>query len=201
MKRRIVALLVALVLVTSMICPAYAAEERGSTVVSAYLSLYAAPGHAYIVFTNVSNSTIYIGGYAVESDETITIGTFSNQTNYVCINYELLNINAYKSAKVVSMDILIQDLDYAISAINSVISTHSVYDANTNNCTHFAMRIWNAVAPSNAYISYTFVPQLGTTTNYSNFCNVLQSLSGYYVYGVTYPTWQSVSGTHRISLV
>lgn len=201
MKRKIIALMVVLVMVASLVCPAYAAEERGSTIVWGELYLYAAPGHAYIAFHNASTSAVYIGNYSVESGETITIGTFSNYKNYICINHELDKIDDYMSAEAVEMDILIQDFDYAISAINRVIDTHTPYDADDNNCTHFATRVWNAVAPSDADINYTFVPQLGVTTNYNNFCSILQSLGTYYLQRTIYPSWQSVSYTDEISLV
>ena len=199
MRRKIVSFIVVLALFASMLCSAYAVEERGSTFVWGELYLYAAPNHAYIAFHNASPSVIYIGNYSVECGETITLGTFSDAPNYIYINRELMNIGQYQGAKAVKMDIFIEDFDYAVSAIISVIDSQRIYDASNNNCTHFAMGIWNAVAPSNADISFSFNPHQNATTNFNNFGNGLSS-NLYYLERTIYPSEQSVSYQTTISL-
>ena len=199
MRRKIVSFIVVFVLLVSMLCPAYAAEESGSTVVWGELYLYAAPGHAYIAFHNASPSVVYIGHYSVECGETITIGTFSNAVNYIYINRELMSIDQYKNAKAVKMDILIQDFDYAVSAINSVIYSSDSYNAGTNNCTHFAIRVWNSVAPSNADIYFSYDSNVSGSANYNNLCSVLMS-NLYYLERTIYPVEQSVSYQTTINI-
>lgn len=195
MKRRLFAFLVVLLLLVSFSAPAFAAEERGSTVIGASISIYADNEHAFLVFTNLSNMTLYIGSETVSPNETITLGAFAGSG--VRINYEKNNIHKYYTSVAVTYDILLEDVLSAESIINSRIGSYGTYHYQTNNCVHFAMSVWNALVPYDGrlYFSFDWDPSLEDADadddgklddeelelyNYQEFCSRMSAKTAYY---------------------
>ena len=130
MKRRIIVLLLALVMIVSMATPAFAAE-RGSTVPALRLSLFASPQHAFIVVENLSFTTFSIMGTTVQAFDVITIGTFE----YLSVELNVEKSYSHTYYPLVSLSCSFYDYEVAeiVSIINNRCYTYGTYDYETNN--------------------------------------------------------------------
>ena len=107
--------------------------------------------HSFIAFKNTSYSSIRVGGLNVGSGHEITIGTWGNKSQHTGIWYNLEsyfvnNTGAYSNRVSLSMSVTQSD----INTINNIISNNDKWSL-TNNCTSFAIKVWNNV--SNAILS------------------------------------------------
>ncbi len=103
-------------------------------------------GHAFIAFKNSSSSSVRVGGLNVGSGHEITIGTWGNKSQHQGIWYNLEsyfvnNNSAYGNRVSLSMSVTQSDID----TINSIISNNDKWSL-TNNCSSFAVKVWNSVS-------------------------------------------------------
>lgn len=104
-------------------------------------------GHAWISFKNFTHPPVEFGGLNVATNSEVTIGTFGNLEYYhvgIWYNLEsyLVNqLNQMSGRVSLSMAITRSELD----TINSLIDENDEW-AVLNNCSSFAVKIWNAVS-------------------------------------------------------
>ncbi len=152
--RKSLAVILAVCMVICYSVTAFADEARASTVGTLTIfssndggnSSWNTSGHAFISFKNTSSSSIKFGGLNVGAGHEITIGTWGNKSNHVGIWYNLEsyfvnNQNAYSNRVSLSMDVTQAN----INTINNLISKNDTWTA-LNNCSSFAVKIWNAVS-------------------------------------------------------
>lgn len=98
--------------------------------------------HAWIVIKNNTSSQVTIGNYKLNSNASVTIGTWGNTTptglwyNKERSKYsEFQNNNntVYKTGSITTSQ---------LSKINSTINSSDSWSL-LNNCTHFAISVWN----------------------------------------------------------
>lgn len=110
--------------------------------------------HAWIVITNYGSAK-KIGNYNVPYNGSVTIGTWGNTTpKGLWYNKERNRISDFQNN---NNTVYLQTTMYEsqISSINNVINNGNSWNLLTNNCTHFAIRIWNAAGG-------TFIPNIHT---------------------------------------
>lgn len=117
----------------------FAANDGGS-------SSFNISGHAFISFKNTSSSSVAVGGLNVHADHEITFGTWGNKEGHKGIWYNLEsylvnNKNAYGNRVSLSQTVTQSD----INTINDLIDKNDTWSA-TNNCSSFAVKIWNGVS-------------------------------------------------------
>lgn len=154
LTKKLFALFLAVCVVFSCSVTAFAAEPRATTVGT--LTIFASndggssswntSGHAFISFKNTSSSSITVGGLSVGAGHEITIGTWGNKSGHVGIWYNLEsyfvnNQDSYSNRVSLSMSVTQANVD----TINTLISKNDSWSA-LNNCSSFAVKIWNAVS-------------------------------------------------------
>ena len=151
--KRILSVMLSLCLVLCCSIPAFAAE---TTTTVGTLTIFSSndggssswnlSGHAFLAFENTSSSDITVGGLTVASGEEITFGTWGNQDAHHGIWYNLEsylinNQNDYANRASLSMSVTQDDVD----EINTIIANNDTW-ALLNNCSSFAVRVWNQVS-------------------------------------------------------
>ena len=137
-------------------------------------------GHAFLVFYNDSSQAVTIGRMSVGAGEYVTIGTYGNRSTHKGIWY---NVEGYtQPADTISLAYSISSSQLA--TINSTINANDDYEDVTNNCCHFATRVWNAIVPSSLDVTGGLPDTL-----YNSVC----SISGYTNYSVPYKPIDSIA--------
>ena len=99
--------------------------------------------HAWIVIKNNTSSAVTVGRYKLNANASVTIGTWGNTTpTGIWYNKERNKISefqnnnntVYKTASISTSK---------LSKINSTINSSDTWGL-LNNCTHFAIRVWNS---------------------------------------------------------
>lgn len=101
--------------------------------------------HAWITISNISNNNITIGKFSIPANKTLALGTWGNQDEHIGLWYNIeskrIRDNDSYSARVfVRVDITEDNLSKA----NGVILSSDAW-SRTNNCSSFAVKVWNKV--------------------------------------------------------
>lgn len=151
--KRLLSVMLSLCLVLCCSIPAFAAETATTvgtlTIFSSNdggSSSWNTSGHAFLSFENTSSSSITIGGLTVAAGDEITFGTWGNQSAHSGIWYNLEsyfihNQNAYSNRVSLSESVTQAD----VNEINTIIANNDTW-ALLNNCSSFAVKVWNKVA-------------------------------------------------------
>ena len=155
--KRLICFLLSVIMALSMSVSVFAAEAppAASTTVGTLTifssndggnSSWDTSGHAFIAFKNSSSSSVTVGGLNVGAGHEITIGTWGNKSQHTGIWYNLEsyfanNNSAYGNRVSLSMSVTQSDID----TINSIISKNDKWSL-TNNCSWFAVKVWNSVS-------------------------------------------------------
>lgn len=129
-------------------------EERGAGDMT--ISIYAAinttgsssgvsglgNSHSWIVIKNTGAAKT-IGNYRIAHNSSVSIGTWGNTApKGIWYNLERKKISQFQNNSNTVYDKMIIS-EAKLSAINNVIKSGNKWSL-TNNCTHFAIRLWNA---------------------------------------------------------
>lgn len=102
-------------------------------------------GHSFLYITNISSETITIGSGEILSGESMTIGTWSIAKHFgVWYNLEsnyIKDYNKYNGRYSITKGVSADEL----SRISSFVNSHD-YWSPINNCSWFALNLWNEVA-------------------------------------------------------
>ena len=149
MKKRVIAILLALAVLFCCIVPATAAGSSGSkTVAKLYLchrwSGFPSLGHMWVYIENLSGKPITVGLYKVPAKQGVSVGNFGltradgNGTYY---NVEAYCGNHFSLSGMISNSTdLTQD---ELNAISTEIRNHNRWAFFGSNCSDFAVRIWS----------------------------------------------------------
>ena len=117
-------------------------------------------GHAFILVENISKKEIIVGQLKVQPGKTVSVGAFSelytdnNDVGRNGVWYNLENRNAHIN-KIYGVDIA--RLSHDINASQLIKISETIIDSNTwtptNNCSSFATRAFNSVAPKEKQVS------------------------------------------------
>lgn len=176
--KRLFSVMLALCLVLCCSIPAFAAES--ATTVGTFTifasndggsSSWNTSGHAFLAFENTSSDSITIGGLTVEADEEITFGTWGNQSAHTGIWYNLEsylihNRSEYANRVSLSMSVTQDDID----DINTIIANNDTW-ALLNNCSSFAVKVWNQVSSTSL--------SAGTPNTPTSLMSSIKSKTGY----------------------
>lgn len=113
-------------------------------------------GHSFLGVENISDETLTIGKTQLSPGESVTIGTWSIQEHFgVWYNVEsvyIKTINKYDGRISITAGI-----DSAsIEKMNTFILSHD-YWTPTNNCSNFALNLWNTIAEENEELIKPFI--------------------------------------------
>ena len=130
----------------STIIPAHAVDMSVGQ-----LTIYSCSGtHAFISFKNTSSDPYDLGSLRLGRGAEVTIGTWGNKPSHVGIWY---NLESYLHHEVdssvfsgrVSLTMSVDRDD--VNIIDNLILANDTWSQN-NNCSSFAVKIWNAVSPT-----------------------------------------------------
>lgn len=156
--KKLICFLLSAIMVLSMSVTAFAAEVQpaatNSTVGTLTIfssndggsSSWNTSGHAFIAFKNSSSSSVTVGGINVGSGHEITIGTWGNKSQHEGIWYNLESYFANSDSAYgnrVSLSTSVTQSD--INTINDIIRNNDKWSL-TNNCSSFAVKVWNSVS-------------------------------------------------------
>lgn len=176
--KRLLSVMLALCLVLCCTVTAFAAETAttvGTLTIFASndggSSSWNTSGHAFLAFKNTSSSSITIGGLTVAAGEEITFGTWGNQSAHTGIWYNLEsyfihNQSAYANRVSLSMSVTQDDVD----DINTIIANNDTW-ALLNNCSSFAVKVWNKVSSTTL--------NAGTPNTPTSLMSSIKSKTGY----------------------
>ncbi|WP_322922724.1 hypothetical protein [Paenibacillus campi] len=128
--------------------------------------------HAFVTIKNSNTSAIQVGGLTgIVPGKTVSVGTWGNKSEHNGVWYNLeekfiANQDAYKSRVSLTIDLSSGQLQ----AVNNYIKNHDDW-GYTNNCSSFAVGIWNTVAATTL--------SAGTINTPKNLANSIKSKSGY----------------------
>lgn len=194
--KKLVSLALSAIMVVGMSIPAFAAEVQPAATTVGTLTIFSSndggssswdtSGHAFISFKNSSSSSVTVGGLNVGSGHEITFGTWGNQPQHTGIWYNLEsyfanNAGAYGNRVSLSMSVTQND----INTVNSIISKNDKW-ALTNNCSSFAVKVWNGVSSTKL--------SAGTPDTPTSLMSSIKSKSGY-------QTGRSIGNTTPIGYV
>ncbi|MCL2482327.1 MAG: hypothetical protein FWF43_02690 [Propionibacteriaceae bacterium] len=104
-------------------------------------------GHAFLIVNNDFVSGITVAGLTVPAGGQVTIGTWGTRSNGLGV---YLNLEAYQGSGAypdrVSLSACITSSQ--LVTLNSQIANNNSW-SNTNNCSSFASKVWNAVVTNN----------------------------------------------------
>lgn len=113
-------------------------------------------GHSFLSVENTSLDTITVGKVELAPNETITIGTWSIKAHFgVWYNVEsnyIKDCNKYDGRISITAGISTEDL----KKMNNFILSHD-YWSPTNNCSNFALNLWNTVAEKDEELIRPFI--------------------------------------------
>lgn len=109
--------------------------------------------HSFLYFYNTSKKNVSINGYVVAPNKGITIGTFGNKSEGkgVYVNLEAFFIYKYGAYENrVSLTTSISESQ--LKTMNSTIKNSNKW-TTYYNCSWFAEKVWNSVAPSSRKVN------------------------------------------------
>lgn len=154
--KKLVSLVLSLIMVVGMSVTTFAAEVQPAATTVGTLTIFSSndggssswdtSSHAFIAFKNSSSSSIRVGGLNVGAGHEITFGTWGNKSQHTGIWYNLEsyfanNASAYGNRVSLSMSVTQSNID----TINDIISKNDKWSL-TNNCSSFAVKVWNSVS-------------------------------------------------------
>lgn len=158
--KKIFSLVLALVLSVVMLLPGEAKaseveiEPRGYY--TAEMSVYSnGSGHAWITIRNCTDNVLTVGHLDVSAGDTISIGTFGNRANHKGIWY---NIEAYYNSGASSVSKSVYLTLDQFNTVNSKINSSNQWTA-TNNCSKFAVNVWNSAGLTQLSAGSVATPQ------------------------------------------
>lgn len=107
-------------------------------------------GHAFVMVSNDTADSITVGHMTVSSGESITVGTFGNCSTHKGIWYNIEAHNQPTGSVSVEYELTSQQ---QLNTLNRTINANDAHSDITNNCAHFAAKVWNSVTPSSMNIS------------------------------------------------
>ena len=110
--------------------------------------------HAWIYLENITDHDLFIGAYTLKSGGGVVVETSSSSDDGdgIFYNWGAYVISEYGNyTNRISLTTNITDVD--ITKINEILSVSNRYNVFNNNCTTFAMRVWNEIAPSIMHVS------------------------------------------------
>lgn len=113
--------------------------------------------HIFLYFENISDEALKVGRYALEKDETVSVGTFgfSGPRGFgLYYNVECTR-DVFKGGLMAKSTLITKA---QLDKVNTKIVNYNYWDP-IFNCTHFAISAWNA-GPG-GYISLCLFPSLG----------------------------------------
>jgi hypothetical protein len=158
-------------------------------------------GHSFLMFKNVSGSNIYVGGMKLENGDSLTLGTSSKDVfedvwydsdSGITYNKEFTDSFLYGPSSAPSLTITIDSTD--ILAINDLLEDNDEYNVFTDNCTHFALDVWNLVAPTGKQMIWDDIP-------YVDKISTPMELEGNIKYDSDYESNKIVEGTFNMGYV
>lgn len=99
--------------------------------------------HAWIVIKNNTTSQVTVGNYKLNANSSVTVGTWGNTTpTGLWYNKERSKIAEFQN----NNNTVYKTTTISTSKLSKINSTINSSDKWTpfNNCTHFAIRVWNA---------------------------------------------------------
>lgn len=139
--------------------------------------------HAWIVIKNNTSSQVTVGKYKLNANASVTIGTWGNTTptglwynkeRSKITEFQNNNNTVYKTTSISTSK---------LSSINSIINNSDKWSL-LNNCTHFAIRVWNATGST----------QIGSCTTPSQLRDKIRN-SGSYSTGTNNAAFRNDSTT------
>lgn len=113
-------------------------------------------GHSFLGIENTSDSPITIGKSTLNPGDGLTFGTWSIQIHFgVWYNVEseyIKTCNKYDGRISITTGINEEDLE----KMNTFINSHD-YWTPTNNCSNFALNLWNTIADDNEELLRPFI--------------------------------------------
>lgn len=97
--------------------------------------------HSWLVIKNTSSSSIYVGGYLLAANNSVTIGIWGNITQHKGIWYNLEGYYSMASNVSVSKNITSSEL----SSMNYYINLNDRW-GYLYNCSSFATSVWNTIS-------------------------------------------------------
>ncbi len=134
-------------------------------------------GHAWLVIENGTSSSYSFYNTTILAGETFSIGTWGNindpDTNKT-VKGAWLNLEAYYQMSDSTASLTIEITPSQLSIVSEKSISMNKWSA-INNCSYFASKVWNSVAPNDKQVNSYFFP-----ANYpSTLKNSIQKISGY----------------------
>lgn len=119
-------------------------------------------GHAFLSFKNTSSSPVMLGPINVQPGQEITFGTWGNRNAHRGIWYNLESYLAnHKNDLKGRVSLITGVTGNDLATINSVIKNNDTWSA-TNNCSTFAVKVWNSICSDNLKLN-AGIPNTPTT--------------------------------------
>ncbi len=187
----------------------YKSLDAASYVANVRLYSTLSDNHSWLVVKNTSSSNIYVGGYKLTPNSTVTIGTWGNISQHTGIWYNLEGKYSMSSHVSIGKDITSSQLTSMNSTINSKDKWSAIY-----NCSSFAKDVWNSISttpvsaglvntPSNLANSIKSIYRNSFSSNYSipsktNSNLAYYSTSSSVIYQI--PTFKTGNGNGSMNL-
>lgn len=155
-------------------------------------------GHSFLGIENIGDEDITIGKSTLSPLDSLTFGTWSIQAHFgVWYNVEseyIRTCNKYDGRISITTGINSDDL----AKINSFINSHD-YWTPTNNCSNFALNLWNTIADKEEELLRPFIYSpshiancLKNFENYETNKNINTSILQMYFYDENTPKYFSL---------
>ena len=112
-------------------------------------------GHAWITMRNCTDKTLTVGHLDVDAGDTISVGTFGNRESHQGIWY---NIEAYYNAGASSVSKSTYLTLDQFNKVNKKINASNSWSM-TNNCSKFAVNVWNSAGLTQLSAGNVATPQ------------------------------------------
>lgn len=178
----------------------------------ANVRLYSTIGdnHSWLVVKNTSSSSIYVGGYLLPANNTVTIGTWGNIKQHKGIWYNLEGYFNMASHVSVSKNINNEEL----TKMNIIINMSDSW-GYLNNCSSFAKSVWNTISSTDVSAGSINTPsslaksiKSKFSSSYSNNYSIpskTKSQLGYYSSKTSYikavPIFETGNGSSSLSRI
>lgn len=198
MKKTVSCIMAVVIILISFSVPVYASDySRGSTILAGELYIVVSfdctssgnfTGHAFIMYYNSSDYTVDFGSMTLKPGEEVTVSTTGVETGWYRVWYNLDSYHYHHNNELHDNVYAHTTITYdQLFTIQRIIDAWDEYEALTNNCTHFATAIWNAVSSEklNASFPITLQSQIKKLDHYyTNLSLATQSNIGYFKDGV-----------------
>ena len=157
MKKIISCILAVLMLFTFVSFSASAADD--SNVVRMWIcaekSDNSGVGHIFLYFENLTDKTVTVGKYKLQSKSDVSIGCFGTEGPNGAGVYYNLETELDHYSQLIGLSTLLTEAE--LNSVNKKITSFDRWDP-IFNCNYFALRAWNAGAESS--IPFLIFPQL-----------------------------------------